>query len=368
MKVGVVGGGIIGLMTAYFLAREGASVTVYDPAPGNYSIHAAGLIEPYRFDRINTTSMIVKMLRFMRRGVTEVKQLNSMWVVELLSSLNKQPPQEAWEMMREMARFSLEAYAKMAEERNDFDYYNDGLLEIYTRKEDLEKGEEEEKRSPFSPKFEVTEVPGFAGGIFFPELSRIATEKFVKRITRELAQLKVSFRNEEASPDLNGYTINGEKFDTIVLANGVWITKFLRLPVTSFKGYGAWVKGSSKIKGAFVTVDEGVAVSPLSDHIKITGGFSADYGSEWRTDILSKVSGLVKVGEVIDKNMGFRPCSPDGFPIIGKLDNVVIATGACRLGWSYAPAMGYYASELVLGRRNTLGYISRYVERLRSSP
>lgn len=68
MKVGIVGGGIVGLMSAYFLAKEGVSVTVYDPAPGKYSIHAAGLIEPYRFDRINTTSMIAKMLRFMRRG------------------------------------------------------------------------------------------------------------------------------------------------------------------------------------------------------------------------------------------------------------------------------------------------------------
>ncbi|MCY0862993.1 MAG: FAD-binding oxidoreductase [Metallosphaera prunae] len=367
MNVGVVGGGIVGLMSAYFLAKEGASVTVYDPAPGKYSIHAAGLIEPYRFDRINTTSMIAKMFRFMRRGVTEVRQLNRMWVIELLSSLNKSPPQETWDLMREMARLSLDTYAQMAEERNDFDYHNDGLLEVYTSEEELEKGEKEEKQSPFSPKFEVTEVPGFAGGIFFPELSRIATEKFVKRITRELAQMKVNFQGMEAQPNLRDYTLNGEKFDVLILANGVWITKFLRLPITAFKGYGAWVKGSSKIKNAFVTVDEGVAVSPLSDHIKITGGFSADYGTEWRTDILSKVTSLVKVEEVMERNMGFRPCSPDGFPIMGRLENVVVATGACRLGWSYAPAMGYYASELALGKRKTLGYISRYVDRLRSS-
>nr|WP_252897051.1 FAD-dependent oxidoreductase [Metallosphaera hakonensis] len=197
MKVAIIGGGIIGLMTAYYLAKEGTNVTVFDPSPGKFSIHAAGLIEPYRFDRINTSAMIYKMLKYMKRGVTEVRQLNRLWIRELLLNLNKSPPEEAWETMRAMAKFSLDAYSKFAEEKNDFDYANDGLLEIYSKKDDLEKGVEEEKRSPFSPKTEIVDVPGFAGGIYFPELSRIATEKFTRRIISEVENMKVKFQQKK---------------------------------------------------------------------------------------------------------------------------------------------------------------------------
>ncbi|MEM0168655.1 MAG: FAD-dependent oxidoreductase [Metallosphaera sp.] len=365
MNVAIVGGGIVGLFSAYFLAREGANVTIYDENPGKYSIHAAGLIEPYRFDKLNSTGMIAKMLRYMRHGITEVRQVNRAWLIELLKSLNKEPPAEAWSLMRDMAKFSLEFYAKLSEERNDFDYKNDGLLEVYASEEELERGVKEEKASPFSPKFETVDVEGFAGGIFFPELSRISTEKFVDRLLKDLKEFNVKLIRNEAKVNLEKKNVNGKKFDKVVLTNGVWITRFLNLPVTAFKGYGIWVKGKTRLSNAIVTVNEGIAISPLSDHIKLTGGFSADFSSEWRGDYMfEKTKRLVEVEEVVSKSLGFRPCSPDGFPIIGKKDDVTVGTGACRLGWSYAPAMGEKISELVLGKVNTFGYISKYVDKL----
>ncbi|MCY0859871.1 MAG: FAD-dependent oxidoreductase [Sulfolobaceae archaeon] len=367
MKVGIVGGGIVGMFTAYYLKREGIKdITIYESNfLGSGSIHAAGLIEPYRFDKMNTIGMIVKMLKYKLIGSTEVKTVDRYWLLELLKNLNKDPPEEAWQKLREMADFSLKEYRRMAEEKNDFDYHDDGLIELYKDKKEFEEGIEDEKNNPFHPKYEVVEVEGFAGGIYFPELSRLSTEKFVERMEKEeLNDIKV-IRKSVSKVKLDG-TIEDEKFDIVIVAAGIW-TRYLNLPVTAFKGYGYRVKGEAKVDKGVVLAEEGIAVSPLSDHIKVTGGFDADFSctSDRAELFLKRGSLLVDISYVIDMNMGFRPCSPDGFPIIGRRENVVVATGACRLGWSFAPAMGKFASDLALGKIKDLGYMSRYVKNIK---
>ncbi|MEM0165435.1 MAG: FAD-dependent oxidoreductase [Saccharolobus sp.] len=361
MKVGIVGGGIVGLFTAYYLHRENINdIIIYEKDfLGAGSIHAAGLIEPYRFDRINTIDMILKMLKYKIKEATQIKEVDKLWLYELIRNLEKNPPQEAWEVMREMASFSLSEYRRFAEEKNDFDYHEDGLLEIYLRKEDLEKGIESEKRSPFNPKFEIREVKDFAGAIYFPELSRLSTEKFIEKITKEIKNVKIINKKIERIRE-EGY-IDDEKFDIVIVTAGVW-SRNLGIPITAFKGYGYRVKGVSKIPNASVIVDYGLAISPLSDHIKITGGFDADFSLDSRRAeiFLRKASSIVDISFVYDLNMGFRPCSPDGFPIIGRRNNLVVATGACRLGWSYGPAMGKYAADLAMGKISEIKYLSRY--------
>ncbi|BCU71442.1 FAD-dependent oxidoreductase [Stygiolobus caldivivus] len=361
MKVAIVGGGIVGLFTAYYLSKENVDVTVFEKAfLGNGSVHAAGLIEPYRFDKINSLSMIKKMMKYRSIGVTNIRSVNANWLFSLIAELNKPAPPEAWEIMRFMASYSLKEYKRMAEERNDFDYEENGLLELYYDKSSLEKAVEEEKGNPFRPKFEVTDVKGFAGGIYFPELSKVDTFKFINRMERELDNVRVIIK-EVKKVGIDG-TLEGAKYDRVVLASGVSLRN-LGLPITAFKGYGYRVKGEVEIKYPFVLAEYGVAVAKNSDHIKITGGFDADFSedsnrAEFFLGVASKVVG---VNYVYDLTMGYRPCSPDGFPIIGEYENLVFSTGACRLGWSFAPAMGKMTSDMVLGRAKSYGYLSRYI-------
>ncbi|MFP3170774.1 MAG: FAD-dependent oxidoreductase [Sulfolobaceae archaeon] len=362
MKVAVIGGGIVGLFTAYYLLKEGADVTIYERAfLGNGSVHAAGLIEPYRFDKINTMAMIRKMMKYKKLGVTDVKSVNTSWLSALLTELERPAPPEAWEIMRFMASFSLREYKYLAEEKNDFDYEESGLLELYYDKNALEKAVEEEKLSPFKPKFEVVDVKNFAGGVYFPELSKVDTFKFVDRMTREIAKAKVVIKEVERVTS-DGVVDGAEKYDKVVLASGISLRKF-GLPITAFKGYGYRVKGDVGINYPFVLAEYGVAVAKNTDNIKITGGFDADFSddSSRAEFFLNMASKVVDVNYVYDLTMGYRPCSPDGFPIIGQYDNLVFSTGACRLGWSFAPAMGKMASDMVLGRVSSYGYLSRYI-------
>ncbi|BBG24140.1 FAD-dependent oxidoreductase [Sulfuracidifex tepidarius] len=353
MKVAIVGGGIVGLFASYYLREE--DVTIFEKEElGHGSVHAAGLIEPFRFDRINSLNMMKKMLRFRNKGVTVMREVDRRWLITLLKEMEKTPPEEAWETMREMASFSLKEYKRMAEEKNDFLYFEDGLLEVYSDKTGMEKGVEEERRSPFRNKFEEVEVDGFAGGIFFPELSRLSTEKFVERMKKEIAHVKVIKREVKDLNELND-------FDVIVLTSGAHVRDFVDVPLTAFRGVGFRVEGKPVLNSAFVHVESGIAVSPL-DYVKVTGGFDADFSDHDRRDeIIRSASNLVKFEKVVDVKWGLRPCSPDGFPILGRRDNLVVATGACRLGWSYAPAMGMFASKLARGEERDYGYLSRFL-------
>lgn len=358
MKVAVIGGGIIGLFAAYYLKEE--EVTIFEKEElGFGSVHAAGLIEPYRFDKINSLSMIKKMLKFRKEGVTTLKEVDKSWLLTLLRELERKPPQDAWDTVREMAAFSLSEYKRMAEERNDFMYKEDGLLEVYSSTQDLEKGLEEERKSPFKNKFEEVDIEGFAGGIFFPELSRLSTESFIERIKKEINAKVVK---KEVSHIKEG-KIGTRKYDVVIVTAGVNSREFIKVPLTAFRGVGFRVKGKPVLNYPFVHVKRGIAISPLDDHVKLTGGFDADFSAQdRREEILNSSSDLIKIEEIIDIKSGFRPCSPDGFPILGKVGNVIISTGACRLGWSYAPAMGKAAADLVYDRRKDYGYLSRFVK------
>jgi len=356
VSVVVVGGGVVGMFTAYYLRKEGIEVTLVESnGLGHGSVHAAGLIEPYRFDRINTTQMVAKMFNYMRRGITKVRKINKEWLSQLLLTLNREPPPESWEIMKEMASFSLREYAKMSEERDDFGYSQEGLYEVYGSKEKIEEAIQEERRSPFRSKVEVRDFQGFAGALYYPELSHVSTELFVERMKRELNGIKLV---KAKANSIYGSTVNtqsGEvKGDTVVISTGISLSSIL--PITAFKGYGYRVKGTGTNVPA-VLAEEGVAVVPLKNWFKVTWGFEADYGPELSS---LRENPLVKVESVVDATCGHRPCSPDGFPILFKKGEVVVATGNCRLRWSYGPAMGKYAADLALNRVDRYPYLDRY--------
>ncbi|MEM0174329.1 MAG: FAD-binding oxidoreductase [Sulfolobaceae archaeon] len=367
MRVGIIGAGITGLFIAYYLKREGIKeITIFEKGKvGEGSVHAAGLIEPFRFDKINSNSMIIKMIKYSLNGNTLIKEFDKKWLEELIKSLNKDPPLDAWERVNWMARFSLREYKRFAEEKNDFDYSESGIAEVYKSYAELERGIEEEEKSPFKPKFEIVEIKGFAGGIYFPELAKLNTEKFINRIKTELNN-NINIINKTVVNVTREGKVHIEdgkiyEFDEIVVSAGIWCRRYV--PVTSFKGYGIYVKGSEiKLDYPVVLAELGIAIVKNSDHVKLTFGFDADFSTKIRdySYVLKNSSKLVKIEEILEIKLGFRPCSPDGFPIIAKKENMTIATGACRLGWSFAPAIGKMATDLVLNRVKDYGYLSRY--------
>lgn len=376
MSVVVVGGGVAGLFTAKYLAEDGLSVTVYERGmPGQGSVHAAGIIEPNRMDAVNTWGYLKFVLSRTAKRQIRIRSVDGGWLKSYISHFNEEPEEGTMDLLKEMAKESYSVYKAMAETRNDFDYSEPGLTVLYETQKGLEEALEEERRLGWGIPFDQVEAQGFAGGIHYPSIATVCTELFAQRMFRELLSLGVRFQNTEVtSVDLEGAVETDSKrirADSVVVAAGVGC-RTLGIPVTSVKGYGFRFKTDSIKPGspALILDDSGAALVRFSEWTKATGG--VDFEFSYSTDSASsRIKSLSKVGlkltdPRIDVSAGFRPCSPNGLPIIGRKQNTVFVTGGFRLGWSFGPAMGRLSADLVLGKYKRYPTLSLFTENAHS--
>jgi len=370
MTVAVVGGGITGLFAAYYLEREGADVTLFDERdPGALSVHAAGIIEPTTAYRTNTLAFLRRVWRFWRNGTCTFRSADGSWLFESLRHLERDPLAGSEATLLALGRSSLAAYAAMARERDDFAYVQGGLLERFD--DPTHYAEEKEAalaKSAVTP-VEVREGNGDAGGLFFPEVAWLDTERFVERILRELPRTTI-VRERVAAVSLDGTLstqTGSRRFDTVVVSTGV-PSRRLGVPLTAVKGYGWHLRTPTKIDRATIHVDRGIALVPLPTALKVTGGWDFDLseGVAHAQSIFDAVRKLVQIDEILDFKHGSRPCTPDGLPTVGRRGAVVFANGGFRLGWSFAPAMGRTAAELALGKAENDPFLARFCGSARS--
>lgn len=359
--MGVVGGGISGIFSAYYLAREGADVTLFERGEvGEGSIHAAGILEPNRMDLTTTPSYLKEVSSRVLNHSVHVRQVDRGWFLSYLSCLGKCIGERTNRILKDMGLFSLREYARLAEEEDDFEFRVSGLTVLYSRKDSLLNALEGEKRGGFGFKYFTVEREGFAGGIHYPEIPVLNTELFAKRMTKELVNLGVNVvRRGVCYVGLEGLIESAPKimtYDELVVATGIE-TRNLGIPVTASKGYGVRIANSARMNEdpALILNDSGVAVVPLHSWTKVTGGIDFDFSDTFDTLFL-RIKEAEKAGVKISENsmlgakLGFRPLSPNGLPIVGKKAHSTFLTGSFRLGWSYAPSLGRYAAYLALGK------------------
>lgn len=350
MNAVVVGGGITGLFTAYYLAREGVKVTIVEQGkPAQWSKAAAGVLEfnRYKINRINVKGYAGTYLKMLRQGKARIKTWDWKWLIAYVKNYGREPPSEIWEELRRMGEFSRREYRRLAEEKNDFDYSEEPLCELGV---DVEREIEEAKRDPLGPRLEEGQCMG-QRALLYLDAAKIATELLADRMTRELADAKFV---EARAVEVAGREVRLEgggkvEGDVVVVAAGWWARK-LGLPVAPLKGYG--FRTNAKASSTVANWALGIFVVPLSRWTKITGRFDLDGTEDHKPaeKVLNAARGWLGSFDVIDMAVGYRPCTPDGFPIVDVLGGVVVATGACRLGWTFAPALGKKAADLALGR------------------
>ncbi len=171
---------------------------------------------------------------------------------------------------------------------------------------------------------------------------------------------------------LDGTVRTGEgttSFDTVAVSTGVTSRK-LGLPLTGVKGYGWHLRSPTNVEVATIYVDRGIAVVPFQDELKVTGGWDFDLSASLShsRSILAAVKEVVTIDEILDFNSGSRPCTPDGLPIVGRKERLIIANGGFRLGWSFAPALGKHAALLCTKQADNDPFLSRYCGALHAGP
>jgi D-proline dehydrogenase len=371
VRVAVVGGGIVGIFAAWFLAQEGAEVTVFERGPlGAGSVHAAGIIEPGTAYRTNTIAFLRRVYRFWRSGTCTFRRADARWLVESARQLERAPAGSSESVLREISDTSVATYAALARAANDFEYSEGGLVERFDDRTHFEEESGVALAQRATVPVEVRAANGHAGELRFPTVSWLHTEKFVARMAKELSDVAVEQRTVERV-ELDG-TVRADgairQYDSVAVCAGVGCRK-LGVPLTGVRGYGWRGRVRSPPEQALIYVDRGIAVVPFPDEVKVTGGWDFDLSESGFhvptvLDAAREAAGLETIS---DFKQGSRPCTPDGLPTVGRSGRLVVATGGFRLGWSFAPGLGRRAASLCLGRAENDPFLARYCGALRSA-
>jgi D-amino-acid dehydrogenase len=393
-SVVVIGGGAVGLISAYHLAREGAEVTVMDArqtGQGAAEINA-GWICPAEAAPVPGPGMISKSLKWMLRKDSPlyirpsldpafVKFLLGMW-----RSCNASAQRAGYEAHLRLAYGTIEAYDDYRADGLDFELRHDGLLMAFTDRANLEHHLDNidlARRFERDPRvllgddvraYEPHLSDQVCGGVLFPKEEHVDPVALMRALHRGLVERGVTIL--ENAP-LAGVKRLGQHLvsvrageqtleaDAFVLAAGAWTGPLSRLmgvplPVRPGKGYSIDVDPVG-LRSSVNLSDAKVAVTPLTRNLRLAGTMEFAKLDEELNQI--RVGAILRAPTryfrdwqppplaTVRPRAGIRPMTPDGMPIIGHLgdfDNVFVSTGHGMQGITLGPGSAMALTELVV--------------------
>ncbi|MDC8002887.1 FAD-dependent oxidoreductase [Aureisphaera galaxeae] len=394
-RVIVIGGGIIGLCSAYYLRKEGHEVIVIDKSKmnGGASYVNAGYITPSHIIPLSAPGMITKGLKWMLNPSSPfyVKPRMDMeflkWGWAFKKSAKKEKVNRAIPIIKDINLFSRELYEEMkTSDEFNFHYERNGLLMLCKTEKALEEEWEVGKKAistglnvvelnkEQTQKYEPDIDLDIIGSVYFDCDAHMTPSEFMGNMKAYLEKIGVQFCLEEEVKDIevsegkiSEVITSKQKIscEEVVLAAGAWspmlVKKLgLKIPIQAGKGYRINVERTTGIKTPAILVEAKVAVTPMSGFTRFAGtmeiGSINHKISPVRVNAIAQAASQYYSGVEITQEekenaaCGLRPCTPDGLPFIGrssKCDNLTVATGHAMMGWSLGPATGKLVSEII---------------------
>lgn len=401
-KVIIIGGGIIGLCSAYYLQKEGHQVTVIDQS--NMDVGAsyvnAGYLSPSHLTPLSAPGVMKQGLKWMfnRSSPLYIKpRLNAdflKWSYAFNKSCNPEHVKKAIPSIKALALLSQELYDDIkADEHFTFHYMKDGLLNLCQTEKGLQ-AEIKIAQLAKSEGLEVIEVTvedlkklepnvnlNVIGGTYYKCDSHTTPHEFMSEMKTYLKSKEVVFYANEKVEDLEvmdhkiisiktkNQKLTGDEF---VLAAGSWSSLLSKklgidLLLQAGKGYRINTTRPTGIKLPSLLTESKVAVTPMNGFTRFAGTMEIaginDKINKVRVDAIA--NSVTKYypeitlteSEKDDAASGLRPVSPDGLAYIGKsskCSNLTIATGHAMMGWSMGTGTGKLVSELISDKKTTL--------------
>ena len=410
-KVIIIGGGIIGLSTAYYLQKEGHHVTVIDKAnfsEGTSHINA-GYITPSHIISLSAPGMITKGIKWMFDAASPfyVKPRLDLdflkWSLAFKRSATAKKVEKAIPVIKDINVLSRELYQEIKESKEfNFSYQHKGLLMYYqTDKAGAEEWKvgqraiKEGLKVEHLSKEEVQEIEknidlNIKGAVYYHSDAHMTPNEFMPQLKAYLEKKGVAFfANEEVkSVDIKedkvlSVSTNNQilKADEFVIAAGSWSQNFAKklnidIPIQAGKGYSINLKKETNITIPAILIEAKVAVTPMNGFTRLAGtmeigGINHKINPVRVNSIARAIENYypnVKVNQQEKEHAkcGLRPCSPDGLPYIGKSSkckNVTFATGHAMMGWSLGPATGKLVSEIISDKKTSLDLSPFHVDR-----
>lgn len=403
-QIHIIGGGIIGLCSAWYLQQEGFDITIIDKTnlSDGCSHGNAGMIVPSHFVPLAVPGVISKGIRWMfnPKSPFYIKPRLNMdlmqWLWRFYQSCTPEKAEKAMPALLKFNQWSLSLYKEFSENKAfDFGFEQKGLLMLYKdKKTEIEEKEVAEKAHELGLNPQILSKSAVQtlennidldviGGIYYPNDGHLYPNLFIKQLISALQNQGVSFvlgnavtgfqtdkKNVTAIKLSNGQQIKTNK---IVVASGSWSAKILKQLGTKIllqdgKGYSITLKNPS-IKPSIPTIltEAKVAVTPMGNDLRIGGTLeisqlSPKINAARLAGILENIPKYypqlkIKTPPLKEVWHGFRPCTPDGLPHIGKAKkypNLTIATGHAMMGMSLGAATGKLVSEIVTDQKTTI--------------
>jgi D-amino-acid dehydrogenase len=395
MKVTIIGGGIIGLSSAYYLKQTGWDVTVIDKSDftDNCSYGNMGYVCPSHFIPLAAPGIVKQGLKWMWNSESPFyvqPRLNGAlidWGLKFMRSASKKNVDDSAIPLRDIALLSQQEYEQWAKEF-DFSYEHKGLLEIFQTEAKAEHAKHTvEKTKELGLDAELlsynelqrlephTKINGM-GAILFKCDAHLYPDKLMKgligllqRSGVELCPDEEVIKFEKTNNNISKVITTNKSYeaDEVVIATGAWSREVaammnIKLPLIPGRGYSITLQNSPyKVNHPAVLMEGRVAITPM-DGNKIRFGGTMEITSVNKPPRMNRVKGIlnavkrfypefdIPVPSAEKVWYGYRPCSADGLPYIGKVknwNNVVIATGHAMLGLSLGAGTGKLVSELV---------------------
>ena len=409
-EVIVIGAGIVGLSSAYYLAKAGHSVIVLEKTDGSDSCSYgnAGLIAPSHFVPMSSPGIMAKGLKWMLSPDSPffVKPRLSLplakWGWQFMQHSTHKHVDETKKLLADMSIVSLELHQEFAN-KEDVRLDNKGILMHCITDECLQN---EIKVANMASELGIaTKVLNLeeldaidptikhkgAGAVLFPGDSYMEPKAFMERMKTSLGKLNVDiYYNQEVigfekeNGNISKVRTSDTEFeaDDVVLATGSYTAPLIKLVGDQLllepgKGYSVdWHDGSVMPDLAYILLEARVAITPMNNFVRLAGTMELN-GLDMSINP-RRVAGFLKSIEDYLPDFeyekvkslpvwaGLRPCSPDGLPYVGrdsKIKNLTIAAGHSMLGFTLGPITGKLVAEIVGGEQTSLNIDQLAVDR-----
>lgn len=397
----IIGGGIVGLSAAYALSERGVESIVLDrEAFGqSTSFGNAGLIV-FGHPPINRPGVTRQGMRMLLDSTSPlyIKPRLSMdllrWLISFRRHCTKHHFEKSLAVLAELGWASRNVFQAMRDWGDiACDWRGSGWLDVCLSERDLDRAATEiDLIAPHG--YTARRLEGHAlhqaysgftknvvGAIHYTDSATLDPNAFMTGLRRALERDGVEIRSnadvvevlQEAGTVRGVHLRSGERVmaDTVVLAAGVWSSQLaeklgVRIPMQPARGYHrdySRLDGIPSIGG--VVHGTSVAFTPMHDRLRLAGTLElAGFNHPWmpaRLDALQAgaAKALCAIEHATESSdwAGYRPCTPDGLPIIGRaprIDGLFISTGHAMMGMTLGPVSGRMIAEEICDERPSI--------------
>jgi len=396
----VIGAGIAGLASAYYLVRDGWDVKILEKntLDNNCSYGNAGMIVPSHFTPLAAPGIVAQGIKWMFNSKSPFYVRPSLnprlinWGLKFLKHANRTHVEQHASAIRDLNLYSSRLYDELAQEDNfDFELKQNGILMMYKSKEmqheeielahraqdlgldvDILEGNTVQELEP-NLKLDVL------GAILYRCDGKLYPPKLMQQLIQYLKAAGVAFFEDT---EVHKFMTAGNKIkeavsnkgsfqaDAFVLTGGAYLPQLtsklqVNTPLMPGKGYSFMYQpqGEQSLNHAALLLEARVAVTPMNGQIRFSGTMELGPANDkiYENRVRGIVESIPKYYPELQVDYpkekiwyGYRPCSPDGLPYLGllkKFDNAIVAGGGGMMGLSLGPAYGKVVADLLAGQK-----------------